>query len=166
MAYRWHPKNAEVDADSPRAWGVCDRCGFVWNLHKMQFQYAYQGSTQPQNTNFVVCDRCLDPLDPQSMPYILPPDPMPVYNARPEPYTLDETSWMSTPEGDILTTEDDEQFITPLPNPATPAVANENSIVEEASVEITTEDGETIVTEEGDGNPLNIDPNPGNSYPP
>lgn len=121
MAYRWHPKNAEVDGDSPRAWGQCARCGMLWNLHNLQFQYAYQGSSMPQNTNQLVCPKHLDPLNPQDMPYILPPDPVPVFNARPETYTLDETSWLSTQDDDIITTQDGELFITAIPNPSNAA---------------------------------------------
>lgn len=118
MAYRWRPKSAEVDPDNPRAWGTCDRCGRIFNLHRLQFQYSYQGSTTPQNTGFLVCDEgCLDVLNPQDMPYILPPDPMPVYNARPEPYTLDETSYLTTQDDDTITTQDDEPIITAIPNP-------------------------------------------------
>lgn len=118
MSFRWRPKNAEVDPDNPRAWGVCDRCGMTWNLDQLQWQYAYQGSTQPQNTRFLVCPSHLDPLNPQDMPVILPPDPVPVYNARPEPYALDETSWLTTEDGDILTTQDDDPFVTAIPNPS------------------------------------------------
>lgn len=118
MAYRWHPKNAEVDADSPRGWGTCDRCGLIWNLHRLQFQYAYLGSPSPQNTNFLVCDSCLDPLNPQDMPYILAPDPVPLFNARPEPYALDESSWLATQDGDVITTQDGEPITTAIPSPS------------------------------------------------
>ncbi len=155
MAYRWHPRNAETDADNPRAWGTCDRCGFVHNLHKLQWQFSYLGTSQPQNTRFLVCERCLDPLNPQDMPYILPPDPLPVYNARPEPYLLDETSWLVTQDGEILTTEDGTPIITAIPDPNSTA-----SIADQSAVNLTTEDGEEIVTEEGDGNPIDYEPNP------
>lgn len=118
MAYRWHPKSAEVDPDNPRAWGTCDRCGRIFNLHRLQFQYAYQGSTTPQNTGFLVCDEgCLDPLNAQDTPYILPPDPPPIYNARPENYVLDEESWMGTQDDESITTQDDEPITTAIPNP-------------------------------------------------
>lgn len=119
MAYRWHPKGAEVDPDNPRAWGTCDRCGFVQNLDKLQWQYAYRGLSMPQNTRLLVCsDRCLDPLNPQDTPIILPPDPLPVFNARPEPYLLDEASWLLTQDGEIITTQDGEYFGTAIPNPS------------------------------------------------
>lgn len=166
MAYRWHPKNSETDGDNPRAWASADCCGFIWPLHQLTFQYAYQGSTTPQSTGFLVCPKHIDPLNPQDTPFLLPPDPLPVYNARPEPYMLDEGSWLSTQDGDVILTQDGEKFITPIPNPDTAAVPNVNSIVQEASVDVVTEDGTVIVTEEGDGNPLNIDPNPGNAFPP
>lgn len=84
MAYRYRPKNAEVDPTSPRAWGQCDRCGFYWPLYKLSFQLAYRGSAMPQDTRLLVCPKHLDPLNPQDIPPILPPDPEPVMNARPE----------------------------------------------------------------------------------
>lgn len=118
MAYRWHPKNAEVDPDNPKAWGSCDRCGMIWQLDQLTWQYAYQGSSFPINTNFLVCPKHLDPLNPQDMPYILPPDPPPVFNARPEPYMLDETSWLSTQDGDVILTQSGQSLITPIPNPS------------------------------------------------
>lgn len=75
----------------------------------------------PQNTGFLVCPKHLDPLNPQDTPYILPPDPLPVYNARPENYVLDESSWLGTQDGDTITTEDDVPFTTAIPNPDDPA---------------------------------------------
>lgn len=118
MAYRWHPKNAEVDADSPRAWGSCDRCGMIWNLDQLQWQYAYQGSMNPQNTRFLVCPKHLDPLNPQDAPLILPPDPLPVFNARQGAYTLDEESFLATEDDETITTEDEDPITTNVPNPA------------------------------------------------
>ena len=118
MAYRWHPKNSETDPDNPRAWASADCCGFIWPLHKLTFQYAYQGSTMPQNTGFLICPKHLDPLNPQDTPYILPPDPPPIYNARPENYALDESSDLGTEDGDTITTEDGVPITTAIPNPS------------------------------------------------
>lgn len=155
MAYRWHPRNAEVDPDNPRAWGTCDRCGWVHNLHNLQWQFSYLGTSMPQNTRFLVCSRCLDPLNEQDKPYILPPDPLPVYNARPESYLLDETSWLSTQDGDVITAQNGSQLISPIPNPN-----STESTADQAAVNIETEGGLVIVTEAGDGNPLDSEPNP------
>lgn len=125
MGWSRLPKYAEVDPDNPRAWGTCDRCGFVNSLHKMQFQFQYQGTSTPENTGYIVCDRCLDALQPQLSPPIVPPDPMPVFNARVENYSIDEDSYIATQDtgdmfslnGDQLTTQDDEIIVTDIPNP-------------------------------------------------
>lgn len=117
MAYRWKPKYAEVDAESPKAWATCSRCGFIWNLNKLLWQYDYRGSTTPQNTFVLVCPRCYDEPQPQLAPQILPPDPPPIFNARPENYTVDETSWLTTQDDEIIVTQSDVPVITSIPNP-------------------------------------------------
>lgn len=70
-----------------------------------------------QNQRRLVCDPCYDQPNPQDMPYILPPDPMPVFNARPENYTLDEASWLLTQDGEVITTQDGTYIGTAIPNP-------------------------------------------------
>lgn len=155
MSYRWKPKNVEIDPENPRAIGQCDRCGLLHNVHKLQWQMAFRGSPVPVNTGLLVCDRCLDPLDHQSLPHILPPDPEPLRNVRPGDAENGQVSWLYTVEGDVLSTEDDESFITSIPNPD-----SSDSAPQQAAVEITTEDGSIIVTEDGDGNPVGYEPNP------
>lgn len=118
MAYRWHPKNAEVDADNPRAWGQCARCGMVWNLDQLAWQYSYQGALSPINTFQLVCPKHMDPLNEQDQAYILPPDPLPVFNARPGASdAYGEASYLVTDDESILTTEDGEALITAIPDP-------------------------------------------------
>ncbi len=129
-------------------------------MNRMQFQYDFVGGPTPQNLGILVCPTCLDDLNYQNMLFILPPDPAPTFNTRPEPYAVDETDWLTTQSGDIIDTQDGAQFITQIPNPADTPVAGADTAVEEAAVNITTEGGLEIVTEEGDGNPLNIQPNP------
>lgn len=157
MAYRWHPKNAEVDPESPRSWGACDRCGFIYNTWKLRWQYDYNGSIMLQNLRILVCEKCYDDPQPQLAPVILSPDPVPVFNARQGAVDIyGETSWMFIDEdNDILATQDGESFITAIPNPN----STENT-QDQASVNIVTEDGAEIVTESGDGNPLDYEPNP------
>ncbi len=159
MAKRPHPRRATTNPhDGP--WTTCDRCGFVTSMNKMQFQYDFVGGATPQNLGFLVCPTCLDGLSFQNMLLILPPDPAPIFNTRPEPYAVDETNWLTSHDGDILSTQDGEEFITSIPSPSQIPAAGEDPIVEEAAVQITTEDGLIIVTEEGEGNPINISPNP------
>lgn len=118
MAYRYRGKYFQVDPDDPRAEGICDRCGRRYNLYRLVWQFAYQGNVTPQNTRLLVCTtNCLDPLNPQDQPVILSPDPEPLGVVRPENYVLDETSWMTTQSEQIITTQDGDPFITPLPNP-------------------------------------------------
>jgi len=113
------------------------------------------GAFVPMNTRLLVCPPCTDVLSPQDQAYILPPDPEPIFNARPEPYVLDETSWLSTQDGDVITAEDGESFTPAIPNPD-----STDSIADQAAVNLTTEDDVEIVTEAGDGNPLDLEPNP------
>lgn len=86
---RQHPRRAETDATNPRAWARCDRCGFILNLYKLSWQFDWAG-TQLINKRILVCETCLDEPQRQLGTIILPPDPMPVMNARPEQYAIDE----------------------------------------------------------------------------
>lgn len=79
---------ASANRHSPRAWGVCDDCGFLYNKHELQWQYEWYGA-RTQNTNFLKCDKCLDELQEQLRVIVLPADPTPIVNPRPEQYTVD-----------------------------------------------------------------------------
>ncbi len=57
----------------------------------MRFQYDYVGGPSPQNLGLLVCPRCEDELDTQRKLLILPPDPAPFRNTRPENYMADES---------------------------------------------------------------------------
>lgn len=166
MAYRWHPKYAEVDADAPNMWVTCSRCNFIWNADKMQWQYDYRGTSTPVNTRVLVCPKCMDVPQPQLAPLVLPPDPPPTFNARPENYTLDETSWLATEDGDTLATEAGNEFVTPIPNsadiartshlatmqrvgPGTAANATAYEMETELDVPIVSEGDDLMVTEAG-----------------
>jgi hypothetical protein len=87
MAWRQHGR-ANVSRNSPRAWAVCDDCGFLFNKEDLQFQYEWFGA-RTQNTNFLKCHRCLDELQEQLRVIVLPSDPVPVLNPRPERYSVD-----------------------------------------------------------------------------
>lgn len=117
--YNWKPKLAEVDSENPNAWARCDRCSMITNIDKMVWQWDFRGTPQPINTRILTCGRpgCLDVPQPQNSPIILSPDPEPVFNARPYPYVLADDSFLVTEEGDILQAEDDDVFVTPIPNP-------------------------------------------------
>ena len=125
--YRYHGR-AEVNPDNPHAFGVCDRCGFWYNLKDLVWQYDYEGGSTPINKRLLVCTRtCLDALNFQFALQILPPDPPPLYNVRPETFTLDEDSYLATQgtlgtnpvlTGHQIVTQANENITTaPLPDP-------------------------------------------------
>jgi len=95
---RPHPKLAETDPTAPRAWGTCDRTGFVTNHHKLIWQFQWAG-LQLQNTRVLVAEPYLDIPNRQLGANIVPPDPMPVFNARPENYTMDEQTYRVEEDG-------------------------------------------------------------------
>jgi hypothetical protein len=72
-----------VDPTSPRARGVCDRCGFWYQLNQLQWQYQWAGA-RLQNLRILVCPGCTDKPQIQLKSIIIPPDPLPVMNPRPE----------------------------------------------------------------------------------
>jgi len=60
----------------------------------------------------MVCDRCLDDPQPQLKARILPPDPVPIQNARPEQFYIDETTFLTTNTGLHLVTHDGKNLVT------------------------------------------------------
>lgn len=87
---------AVINARAPEALGICDRCGFLYNLRSLRFQWDWAGSGMV-NRQIRVCTgpgtrRCYDLPQEQLRSIILPPDPMPARNPRPEPYGVDEAS--------------------------------------------------------------------------
>jgi hypothetical protein len=100
-----------LDEEHPQAWGICDRCGTLYCLRDLQWQYAINGLTTI-NTGFRVCETCVDNLNYQFQNIPLLADPMPVRNARPEPYMLDEVDYLTTQDYSPIATQDG-QPLTP-----------------------------------------------------
>lgn len=78
-----------VDPTNPKARGVCDRCGQHWQLEQLRWQYQWTGP-RLQNLYKLVCPPCLDVPQPNIRTIIIPSDPVPVMNARPENYVADD----------------------------------------------------------------------------
>lgn len=102
---------AKVSPSSPSAFGVCDRCSIWYNLADLKWQFEYAG-TRLQNQRLLVCVRCLDDPQPQLKARILPPDPVPVMNARPEQFFIDENTFLTTNLGIHLVTHDGKNLVT------------------------------------------------------
>lgn len=80
-----------VNSDAPRARGVCDRCGQIWQHSKLTWQFQWVGP-RLQNLRFLVCPPCYDKPQPNLRTIVLPPDPVPIMNARPENYVQDDNA--------------------------------------------------------------------------
>lgn len=122
MTYRPQPKYATKDAHRG-PWTTCDRCGLIWNQTSMQFQYDFNGGPLPVNRQLLFCPRCLDAYNYQKQLIVIPPDPPPLMNTRPEPYSIDETNWL-TVDGNPLEIASDT-MITSVPNPDDPGDASD-----------------------------------------
>src|SRR5262245_9039948 len=86
---RQHGRGVDVSPTNPRAKGVCDRCGMHYNHHKLRWQYDWRGP-KLQNLRFLICESCYDKYQENGQrTIILPPDPVPIMNARPEMYVAD-----------------------------------------------------------------------------
>lgn len=119
---------AKVDASNPRAFGICDRCGFLKNHKDLRWQYDYRGRNLA-NLRILVCDPCYDDPQPQLKPRILPPDPMPILNARTERYVEYETNERVTSQAQptVSPTENSAYFWTGLPVPVGDVRITENN---------------------------------------
>lgn len=124
MAWRFHSQ-AYASQTRPEAWGQCDRCNRTY-LHKnLTFQKKWQG-IQLANLFVLVCWECYDKPQENIRTLIIPPDPIPIMNARPEQYSAEVPSFLMTEDRSGLLTEDGQAIIweitdTPNPDPNNPA---------------------------------------------
>ncbi len=110
MPWRPHGK-ARVSPSGPSAFGVCDRCGMWYNLKDLQFQYEWGGS-RLTNQNILVCNRCLDIPQQQLRSIIIPADPVPVFNPRPERFREEVPNYRVTQDSNVRVTEDGNYRVT------------------------------------------------------
>jgi hypothetical protein len=124
MAYGSIAGRARTSARNPQAHAICDRCGGRYNHVDLQWQYDWAGATTI-NKRILVCRSCLDNLQPQLRSLVLPGDPPPIMNPRPELFSTAETNFRTTqgsttdartgimvPDGDIRITQDDSNRVT------------------------------------------------------
>lgn len=84
MSLRPHGR-ASISAINPRALGICDRCGAMYNRDTLSYQYQWRGP-RLQNIQILVCSDCYDEPQEQLRTFILPPDPVAIKDPRPENY--------------------------------------------------------------------------------
>lgn len=85
MGYASKLGRARVNARNPQAAGICDRCGFVFQRTSLRFQYDWRGTTI-QNLYQLVCNACYDTPQEQLRAIVVPADPIPIINPRPQDY--------------------------------------------------------------------------------
>lgn len=89
MSWRPHPKHARTNPRSPRGWATDEKSGFIGNQEDMQLQYEWRG-LRLMPTGIRTLRQYLDKPQRQLGTIILSPDPVPLQNARPEQYPIDE----------------------------------------------------------------------------
>lgn len=83
MGYASRSGHAITNPSAPEAFGVCDGCGFWFQLHTLKYQFEWQG-TQLVNLKYRHCSKCMDTPNPQLKTRMPGPDPIPVRDPRPE----------------------------------------------------------------------------------
>jgi len=125
MGYGSISGRARTSARNPQAHAICDRCGFRFNHVRLQWQYDWAGSSLV-NLRILVCDRCLDVPQEQLRAIVIPADPVPIMNPRPENFVAASTDYRQTsgqntvnpqtgipvPGGDIRITQNSNTRVT------------------------------------------------------
>ncbi len=116
---------ARVSSRNPRAFGICDRCGFLYNHDRLSWQYEWRGASL-MNIRILVCETCNDVPQQQLRAIVVPADPIPIQNPRTQDYvtaetntratsgqnTIDPTTGLPVINGDTRITQDDQVRVT------------------------------------------------------
>lgn len=116
---------ARVSTRNPRAFAICDRCGFLYNHVNLQWQYDWAGASLI-NKRILVCNTCNDVPQSQLRAIVVPADPVPIQNPRTQDYATAETNTRATSgqntvdpitgipiiNGDTRITQDDKVRVT------------------------------------------------------
>lgn len=113
--YKLGQRRVDVDGRDPRAFGICDRCGFLRNLHKLRWQMQWNAD-ELYNQRILVCDECWDIPQDQLREVIPTADPIGLPNARPEAFAQDETNYLTTQQESPLATQDGSNIVTTQPD--------------------------------------------------
>lgn len=94
MAYASRSGRARTSSTQPAAFAVCQRCGIWTNHHRLRNQVEWRGAALLP-TYIYVCESCWDVPQEQLRAIVVPADPLPVIQARTEPFLDDEASYMA-----------------------------------------------------------------------
>ena len=79
--------HARVSASNPEAAAICDRCGRLFSRSDLMWQYQWAGA-QLINLRILVDQSCLDIPQEQLRSIVIPPDPIPVRDPRPQNFAV------------------------------------------------------------------------------
>jgi len=134
---------ASVSVSNPRAFGICDRCGFLYNHVNLKWQYDWAGASLI-NKRILVCDQCLDVPQEQLRAIVVPADPMPIINARIQDYVTAESNYQTTSAPTVY------DLTTGIPIPST------TNLITQDNQQLTTQPyGQPVGLEQGAVMPLN-----------
>lgn len=77
--------HVRVSTRNPSGSAICDRCSFAYNHYRLSRQFQW-GGAKLFDEGYLVCPRCLDKPQDQFRSLILPADPYPLINPRPDYY--------------------------------------------------------------------------------
>lgn len=141
---------ARVNARNPRAFAICDRCGFLYNHVNLSWQYDWAGASLI-NKRILVCDTCNDVPQSQLRAIVVPPDPTPIQNPRTQDYVTAEQNTRTT------------QGNTVDPKTGIPVIGGDTRITQGSETRVTQQTGEPPG---GENTEPGTDPNaPGNNNP-
>ena len=114
---------ARVSSRNPRAFAICDRCGFLMNHDRLSWQFDWAGASLI-NKRILVCETCNDVPQQQLRAIVLPADPVPIMNPRIQDYNTAESDYRLT-QGNTTNT----QTGIPVPGGDTRITQNNNTRV-------------------------------------
>mgnify|MGYP003650110121 CR=1 FL=1 len=91
MGYASRAGRARTSASNPQAHAVCDRCSFRYNHVDLRWQMDWAGASLI-NKRILVCDRCYDTPQEQLRAIVIPADPVPIQNPRPQEFARTTTN--------------------------------------------------------------------------
>lgn len=126
MAYASQSGRARTSSRNPQAHGICDRCGFRYNLTNLSWQFDWRGASL-QNIKMLVCKSCYDDPQQQLRAIVVPADPTPIANARIQDFVTASSDYLTSSQGTVI------DPVTGIPIPST------TKIITEIGIDITTQ---------------------------
>ena len=121
MGYASLSGRARTSSRSPQAHAICDKCGFRYNHVDLRWQMDWAGASLI-NKRMLVCTPCYDTPQNQLRAIVLPADPMPIVNARVEPFASDDTDNVTINAKTVT------DFWTGIPIPPTTTISTQDGV--------------------------------------